>query len=382
MKYVINSIRIAVGVLFIFSGLVKANDPAGLGYKMHEFFDAWKMSSLNQYALIFSILIIAFEIIAGIALLLGWAKKVNLWLLLGLIVFFTFLTAYALFAKNIDGTPKFKACGCFGDCIPLTPMQSFVKDIVLTFLIVLLLVFNKYIQPIFNSKLTLAVMILGVAFSFLIQKYTLDHLPFKDCLSFKVGNNILDKKKVIPPIVDQTFKVRRLADGKVLTYKLVNNEVPDWLNADTTDTPLYEDLPDSTITVVVKEGNESDIIRDFNLNTFAGTDTTVALLNEKKRIHFIIVTDLDAKKSYAWEKKFEAFSKKYAINETSQNSEKLFVVTNRVEAAKAIFEKYKMSAQHILFCDVKPLLAAARTRPTLMTVNNGTIEVKKAYKDW
>lgn len=29
--------RCIVGVLFIFSGLIKANDPSGLSYKMQEF---------------------------------------------------------------------------------------------------------------------------------------------------------------------------------------------------------------------------------------------------------------------------------------------------------------------------------------------------------
>jgi hypothetical protein len=41
MKLAITIVRILVGVLFIFSGLVKANDPLGLSYKMKEFFEIW-----------------------------------------------------------------------------------------------------------------------------------------------------------------------------------------------------------------------------------------------------------------------------------------------------------------------------------------------------
>ncbi len=41
MKLLVNVARIIVGVLFIFSGLVKANDPLGLSYKMQEFFEVW-----------------------------------------------------------------------------------------------------------------------------------------------------------------------------------------------------------------------------------------------------------------------------------------------------------------------------------------------------
>ncbi|MCX6201371.1 MAG: hypothetical protein NTW77_03980 [Bacteroidetes bacterium] len=41
MKKLNTPIRIFVGLLFIFSGLIKANDPQGLSYKMQEFFEVW-----------------------------------------------------------------------------------------------------------------------------------------------------------------------------------------------------------------------------------------------------------------------------------------------------------------------------------------------------
>jgi len=121
MKAVVNIVRVIVGLLFIFSGLVKAIDPLGLSYKMQEFFELWKMSDLNSWTLLFSILMNAFEIIAGFALLLGWRIKLFSWLLLLLILFFTFLTGYAYLSG------KFKTCGCFGDCIPITAQASFLK---------------------------------------------------------------------------------------------------------------------------------------------------------------------------------------------------------------------------------------------------------------
>src|SRR3982751_3110969 len=129
MKLLVNIVRVLVGLLFIFSGLVKANDPLGLAYKMEEYFELWNLAELNSIALGLSIVMIAFEIIAGIALLLGWQMRLFGWLLLLLIIFFTFLTGYAYFSG------KFTNCGCFGDCIPITPKTSFLKDIVLTLLI-------------------------------------------------------------------------------------------------------------------------------------------------------------------------------------------------------------------------------------------------------
>src|ERR1039457_722807 len=99
MRKLVNISRIIVGVLFIFSGLVKANDPLGLSYKMQEFFDVWAqnpsltrlMHGLDNYALSFSILMITLEIVIGVGLLIGWKKKFTSWMLLILIIFFTFL---------------------------------------------------------------------------------------------------------------------------------------------------------------------------------------------------------------------------------------------------------------------------------------------------
>src|SRR6058998_3114530 len=107
MKFFIRTIQFLVGILFIISGLVKANDPLGLGYKMQEFFELWTgglstghfflrgtliklFDFLHDHSLILSILMITMEIITGVALLLGVSKKFILNLLLILILFFTF----------------------------------------------------------------------------------------------------------------------------------------------------------------------------------------------------------------------------------------------------------------------------------------------------
>jgi uncharacterized membrane protein YphA (DoxX/SURF4 family) len=132
MRIAIRIVQIFVAVLFIVSGLVKANDPIGLSYKMQEFFELWNegfaqgsfirniLTFFNEQSLALSIIMITLEIVAGVALLLVWKKKFVLWLLLVLIVFFTFLTGYAYLSG------KFTNCGCFGDCLPITPFTSFL----------------------------------------------------------------------------------------------------------------------------------------------------------------------------------------------------------------------------------------------------------------
>src|SRR6476619_6577936 len=86
-------LRVIVGVLFIFSGLVKANDPSGLANKMIEFFEpaVLNIPSLIPHALAFSIVMITAEIVLGVTLLIGFAFRFFSWFLLAINIFFTFL---------------------------------------------------------------------------------------------------------------------------------------------------------------------------------------------------------------------------------------------------------------------------------------------------
>src|SRR4051812_30614258 len=150
MKRSLIIIRWFVGLLFIFSGLIKANDPLGLSYKMQEFFEVWGWNFLDNYTLAFSVAMIAFEIIAGVAVLVGWQMRLFSWLLLLLIIFFTFLTGYALFSGKV------RECGCFGDCIPLTADQSFMKDLILLILIAFIFWQRNKIKPALNPMYSVA----------------------------------------------------------------------------------------------------------------------------------------------------------------------------------------------------------------------------------
>src|SRR5258708_8162442 len=94
MKILISVCRFLVGVLFIFSGLVKANDPLGLSYKMQEFFEVWNFHWLDNFTLAFSIVMIVFEIVAGFGLFLGCRLRLICWVVVLLILFFTFFYLY------------------------------------------------------------------------------------------------------------------------------------------------------------------------------------------------------------------------------------------------------------------------------------------------
>ncbi len=87
---------------------------------------------LDDYTLALSLIVVILEVLLGVALLIGYKLRWTMWTLVAMIVFFTFLTFYSAYYEKVTD------CGCFGDAIPLTPWQSFGKDVILLALIFIL----------------------------------------------------------------------------------------------------------------------------------------------------------------------------------------------------------------------------------------------------
>lgn len=204
--------RLLVGGLFIVSGLIKANDPIGFSYKLEEYFEdgalafrikewfgspGFSLEFLIDSALFLSVVICIAEIVLGVLVLIGGKIKLVSWLLILMMLFFTFLTWHT---ANCDPDIKFvdrdtyemsnplaqikideaksnaeikiisksstevvveemkqpqcvSDCGCFGDAMKgsvgrsLTPKESLWKDIILVYLSIWIFVAQRKIQP-------------------------------------------------------------------------------------------------------------------------------------------------------------------------------------------------------------------------------------------
>jgi uncharacterized membrane protein YphA (DoxX/SURF4 family) len=173
--------------MYEFVGYNNFNDVYTIDVSDYVVPNAWYvgfLQDLRKYALQLAIFLCALEIVLGLALLIGFAPKLTTWLLLLTIVFFTFLTWYsAQFNKVTD-------CGCFGDAIPLTPWESFTKDVVL--LVSILIIFSglKYIKPLFSTKFAVRLLTVATLLTVGFSAYCKHYLPVKNFLKFKKGNNI------------------------------------------------------------------------------------------------------------------------------------------------------------------------------------------------
>ncbi|MFT4204268.1 MAG: DoxX family protein [Chitinophagaceae bacterium] len=352
----VTAFRWIVGLLFIFSGLIKANDPLGLSYKMQEFFEAWGWHGLDGVTLPLAYTMNIFEVLAGVAVILGYAMPLFSWLLLLLTIGFAFLTGYA----SLSG--KFRSCGCFGDCLPLTPIVSFVKDLVLLVLIVAIFAYRNRVKPLarkaFVSVALLALTVGGVVY---FQQYVLWHLPVKDCLPYRIGNNLL-KEMELP--------TGAVPDSTVITFKYLHNGKTvefdgEHFPADFDDsTYQYVDRYDK----VVRKGTAQAAINDFVLKTASGEDTTHAILTNSGK--YVMVFTQNFKD---WNK--AAFNS--VLQASKAKGYPVFVVSPNIADARGLLpsDVYKLSLDAVV------LKTAARVNATYFLMQSAVVLDKKADED-
>jgi uncharacterized membrane protein YphA (DoxX/SURF4 family) len=359
-KTFLNTARLLVGILFIFSGLIKANDPLGLSYKMQEFFEVWNMAFLDPFTLGFSIIMIVFEILAGVAVILGWHMRLFSWLLLLLIIFFSFLTGYAV----ISG--KVRECGCFGNCIPLQAMGSFIKDLILLGLICILFIFRKEIRTSISKKNSLIILGLTVLLSFSIQWYTLRYLPLMDCLPFKKGANIFEKMKAPAGAIPDSTVINFVYEKDNKTMEYTADRLPPDLDSSYTFVKRYDKI--------VRKGNAEPEIKDFSLISESGNDSTRQIL-DRSGYQVMLIARNFPQTSPHWNK---AFMLLYTLAK-SKNIPVIVVTANRPEAS-AWLSANALSNQVPLFgCDATAVKTAARADPTLYLLKKATILDKWSY---
>ena len=367
MKISVRIIQVLVALLFIVSGLVKANDPLGLAYKMEEFFELWMqgltsghffakaplislLDFLNKHTLFLAITMITLEILTGVALLLGWMKRFILYLLLALIIFFSFLTGYAYLSG------KFTNCGCFGDCLPITPKTSFIKDLVLLALILFLIFGQRHIQLLLSKVSRAIIVSLSLISMLLLQWYVLNYLPLVDCLPMKKGNNISEEIRPPKNAIPSVYETRLVYQNSK------TNEAKDMSQAEFNNSKIWEDSNwkwKETKTKLIRQGTDAPKLQNFSLKTLDGADSTEAILNYSGYCVLYFVNPA---------KKTKLFDKAYWDQKGKEI--KVFVVTSSPAdfAADTSDKNYQ-----VLTTDGTVFRIAARVNPTIYLIKQGAI---------
>ena len=359
-KFLISFSRYFVGILFIFSGLIKANDTLGFGYKLQEYFEVFHIPFLHDYATAIAILICTLEIVLGAMLLLGFfARKVAFGLVI-LILFFTFLTFYSAFFKVVT------SCGCFGDAIPLTPWQSFSKDLILLFFILIIFLNRKSITPVISPEgaqrvIIGIILILSLGFSL----YTYNYLPILDFLPYKKGNN-LPALMVMPPgadpdIYEITYTLKNKSTGETKTMS-----DKEYLKTEIWKDTNWEIFGDSE-SKLIKKGYDVKI-KDLKISDSQGTDYTKEIIENPYYNLVIVAYDLDKT-----DKTAIGDLNAIAMNASENYNIRTVLLTSASALGAEQFSKKNKLIMEIFYADAVPLKSMVRANPGLILLKNGTV---------
>lgn len=156
--------RLLVGAVFILSGFTKSVDPWGSFYKIGEYLEVWGWNIPSSLVVIAAFLLGGIEFVMGFLLLLGCYRRVAVWILAAMMLFMLPLTFYIAIADPVAD------CGCFGDFIVISNTATFIKNVVLTVMLIYLLAFNRrngglfvpYVQWVIGALLTLYILIVSL----------------------------------------------------------------------------------------------------------------------------------------------------------------------------------------------------------------------------
>lgn len=186
MKKFLRISQIFTGLVFIFSGLSKAVDPLGSMYKFIDYFTAFGLESLNDFALVLGIILSLVEFLIGFAALCGIKNKAAAWGLLLFMLGFTPLTLVLAIGNPVSD------CGCFGDAIHLSNWQTFFKNIIILFFVLVVFINRKKYPVVAKGYMEWFIISAIAIVSVIFAQYNFKNLPVIDFRPYALGENIYD----------------------------------------------------------------------------------------------------------------------------------------------------------------------------------------------
>ncbi|NML66949.1 DoxX family protein [Hymenobacter sp. RP-2-7] len=351
---------VVLGAVFIFSGLIKLNDPVGTAYKLEEYFEVFALDVpwaagffdfLKGQSRLLSIFLSSLEVMLGVALLLRWYLRQTLGVLLALLVFFGFLTFYsAAFNKVTD-------CGCFGDFLKLTPWASFSKDLFLLALWGVVFTNQRFLRHSFvRGTAGLMAMTVASALAIGIGVRALGHLPYFDFLPYKVGNNIAQQMK---PAEAPRYRYTFERAGKTMESEAF---------------PTDSTWKYKSMTVLNPEQSKAPIT-DFVVSDPEGNNITQQVLTGNKLLILIQNTNK------ADRDRFDQLNQLVADAAKSRKHIEVLAITSTSAGKFDAFRHEVNLAAPYAFADATVLKTMIRANPGLMALHDGTVMAKYHYHD-
>ena len=220
-KIAVNVCRLVLAVAFILSGFVKAVDPLGTQYKIHDYLGALGLASYvpDFMTLSASVVLSSAEFFLGICLLFAIRRRLVTLIVVILLAAMTLLTLWLALANPISD------CGCFGDALVLTNWQTFWKNVVLLSAAVIVRRYPLDMARIISRSNQWIVMNYSAVFILVIiagrSLYTLPQFDFRP---YHIGTNLREGWQRMMDGEDSPyaeFFIESISDGEDITEQVL-----------------------------------------------------------------------------------------------------------------------------------------------------------------
>lgn len=351
-----------LGAVLVFSGFVKAIDPLGSTYKFDDYFRAFGgiFEIFNTISFPLAILLSTIELVIGLSLIFRVQLRYAIYAALAFMAVMTLLTLYIAIKNPVSD------CGCFGDAWVISNWATFYKNLVFSAIVVLLVVFQTKIKPIFSSNIQTYLLTGFVILGLGLSSYCYNYLPLIDFLPYKVGVNIpaamLAPDNAPTDKFTTTFIYQKNGVQKEFTLENYPKGDSTWKFVDQK-------------TVLVSAGFKAPI-HDFSIVNEQFEDITEQVLYDQGKTYLLIMYNLNETSEKGAKKTEELYQKSvlmgasfYALTASSDDEVQNF--------------KQKYGATYP-FCKTDPttLKTIIRANPGLMLIKNGTIEGKWNWRNF
>jgi uncharacterized membrane protein YphA (DoxX/SURF4 family) len=355
MKVLRHFSRIFVGLVFIFSGTVKAVDPLGSAYKFTDYFQAFHLDFLQPFALAFAIILCTAEFISGFSVLSGYKLKWGIRGVMILMLIFTPLTLILAVNNPVSD------CGCFGDAIHLTNWQTFGKNVMLMTFAIIIFTGRKEAKQIFDPLKEWAMICMMAGLFVIFSLLNLRYLPLFDFLPYKTGVNIPDNMKIPEGEPTDEYRTTFIYEKNGLRKEFSLDNYP---ASDST----WKFIDQKS--VLIKKGYTPPI-HDFSITSPNGEDLTLKILSDEGYTFLMISKKLaEARRRY--------LEKGYELGARCQLEGIGFYV---ITASGT--EEMKEFENDFTFCsaDETTLKTIIRANPGFVLLKEGTIQGKWSWSN-
>ena len=182
----VNIARLVLAIVLILSGFVKAVDPLGTQYKIHDYLQAVELAQYvpDIATLGAAVLLSAIEFGLGICLLFAIRRRLVTMLTLILMLVMTPITLWLAIANPISD------CGCFGDAVVLTNWQTLAKNVVLLVLAIIVRCWPLEMMRFISRSNQWIVINYSALFIVAVSGWSLYDLPYFDFRPYHVGTDL------------------------------------------------------------------------------------------------------------------------------------------------------------------------------------------------